>query len=78
MQTNLFHNLKRLKIFQKRGLKQKFINYLEKDYNLESFKPIGNFQKKNLMMAIKACEILGLSKKNISKCINSLNSVKAD
>ena len=49
---------------------------MEKDYNLESFKPIGNFQKKNLMMAIKACEILGLSKKNISKCINNLNSVK--
>ena len=27
-------------------------------------------------MAIKACEILGLSKKNISKCINKLKSVK--
>ena len=28
------------------------------------------------MMAIKACEILGLNKKNISKCINNLKSVK--
>tara|TARA_A100001011_G_scaffold70831_2_gene72478 strand:- start:1518 stop:4277 length:2760 start_codon:yes stop_codon:yes gene_type:complete len=60
----------------KKGLKKKLINSLEDDYNLESFKPIGNFQKKNLLMAIKACEILGLSKKNISRCINKLKSVR--
>ena len=63
-------------IAEKKGLKKKLINFLEKDYNLKSFKPIGSFQKKNLMMAIKACEILGLSKKNISRCINKLKSVK--
>ena len=63
-------------IAEKKGFKKKLINPLKNDYNLESFKPIGNFQKKNLMMAIKACEILGLSKKNISRCINKLKSVK--
>ncbi len=62
-------------IAKKKGLKIKLINYSEKEYDLESFKPIGNFQKKNLMMAIKACEILGLKKKSISRCINNLNSV---
>ena len=54
----------------------KFIDYLEKDYDYTRFNPIGNFQKKNLMMAIKACELLGLNKKKISKCIHKLKSVK--
>ena len=57
---------KKIKNIAEKKLKKKINKLLEKDYNLESFKLIGNFQKKNLMMAIKACEILGLSKKNIS------------
>tara|TARA_Y100001958_G_C20977532_1_gene370032 strand:+ start:269 stop:418 length:150 start_codon:yes stop_codon:yes gene_type:complete len=44
-------------------LKKIYIDYSKKDYDLSQFKPIGNFQKKNLLMAIKACEILGLNKK---------------
>ncbi len=64
------------KIAQTRKLKKIFINFLEKEYDLTNFKPIGNFQKKNLIMAIKACELIGLNKKNISSCINNLKSVK--
>ena len=37
---------------------------MNSEFDLSNFKPIGDFQKKNLMMAIKACEILGLKKKN--------------
>ena len=57
-------------------MKKIYIDYSKKDYDLNQFKPIGNFQKKNLLMAIKACEILGLNKKKISKCISKLKSVK--
>ena len=34
-----------------------YIDTINSNYNLDEFKLIGNFQK-NLMMAIKACEIL--------------------
>ncbi len=64
------------KIAKKNKLKKIYIDYMKKEYDLKEFKPIGNFQKKNLMMAIKACEIIGLSKKKISKCISKLKSVK--
>ncbi len=64
------------KIVKKKRLKKIYIDYSKKDYDLNEFKPIGNFQKKNLIMAIKACEIIGLNKKKISKCISNLKSVK--
>ncbi len=64
------------KIAQKRKLKKVVINLSEKEYDLTSFKLIGNFQKKNLMMAIKASEILGLNKKKIFKCLNKVKSVR--
>ncbi len=64
------------KIAFKKKLKRIFINYANHKYDLTNFKPIGNFQKKNLMMAIKACEVLGINKKKIFKCINKLKSVK--
>ena len=54
----------------------KFIDYLEKGYDYTRFNPIGDFQKKNLKMAIKACELLGLNRRKISKCIHKLKSVK--
>ncbi len=64
------------KIAQKRKLKKVVINLSEKEYDFTSFKLIGNFQKKNLMMAIKASEILGLNKKKIFKCLNKVKSVR--
>jgi len=64
------------KIIQKKKIKKIFISSSKKEYDFTSFKPIGNFQKKNLIMAIKACEIIGLNKKKISKCISKLKSVK--
>ncbi len=68
---------KKLKnIAQKRKLKIQLINSLEKNYNFANFKPIGNFQKKNLMMAIMVCEILGLNKEKISNCLHKLKNVK--
>ena len=63
-------------IAQDRKFKKIFINNWEKEYNFNSFKLIGNFQKKNLIMAIKACEILGLNKKKISKSIKKLKSIR--
>ena len=63
-------------IAKKRKLKMIFINKLEQEYDLTNFKLIGNFQKKNLIMAIKACEILGLKKKKIFKCLHKIKSVK--
>ncbi len=60
----------------KRKLKKLFINHLEKKYNFSSFKLIGNFQKKNLLMAIKACEISGLNKNQISRCFKKIKSIK--
>ncbi len=63
-------------IAKKRKLRNIFINYSNIKYDLTNFKPIGNFQKKNLMMAIKACEIIGLNKKKISKCISKIEPVK--
>ncbi len=63
-------------IAKKRKLKMIFINNLEQEYDLINFKLIGNFQKKNLIMAIKVCEILGLKKKKIFKCLHKIKSVK--
>ncbi len=64
------------KIVKKRKMRGVYIDTINSNYNLDEFKLIGNFQKKNLMMAIKACEILGLSKKKIIKCLNKIKSVK--
>ena len=64
------------KITQKRKLKKIFIDYTKKEYDFSNFKLIGNFQKKNLIMAAKACEIIGLNKKKISKCFKKLKNVK--
>ncbi len=64
------------KIAQKKNLKIRHINNLEKEYDFTNFKLIGTFQKKNLSMAIKACEILGLNKKKITYCLNKLKSVR--
>ncbi len=69
-----FKKIKR--IAQTRRLKMKLINYPRKGYDFARFKPLGNFQKRNLIMAIKACELLGLKKRKISKCIDKLKSVK--
>ena len=63
-------------ISRTRRLKKIYINSLLKKYDLSDFKLIGNFQLKNLLMAIKACEVLGLSENKISKCIGKLKSVK--
>ena len=52
-------------ISQKRQLRKIFVDKFEQEYDFSKFKLIGNFQKKNLMMAIKACEVLGLNKKKI-------------
>ena len=64
------------KIASTRHLKMKYIDYPERVYDYKRFTPIGDFQKKNLKMAIKACELLGLNKRKISKCIDKLKSVK--
>ena len=64
------------KIAQNKHFKKIFINYLKKEFDFSRFKPIGDFQKKNLIMAIKASQIIGLNKKKISKCINKIKSVK--
>ncbi len=64
------------KIAKKKKLKKIYIDFSKKDYDLNEFNPIGNFQKKNLTMAIKACEILGLNKKKILECISKLKNVK--
>ena len=70
-----FQKLKQ--IAQKRKLKKVFINSFEKKYyDFTNFNLIGSFQKKNLIMAIKACEILGLNKKKINKSLNKIKSVK--
>ncbi len=63
-------------IAKKKKLKIKFSNLLANKYDLKNFKLIGNFQKKNLLMAIQACEILGISKHKISKCLSKLKSVR--
>ena len=56
-----FRTLK--KIAKKRKLKIKTIN-LKKSYDdLSKFKLIGDFQKKNLLMAIYASQIIGLKEK---------------
>ena len=64
------------KIVKKKKLKKIYIDFSKRNYDLNEFNPIGNFQKKNLTMAIKACEIIGLNKKKIFKCISKLKSVK--
>ena len=63
------------KIAHKKKYKKILINLFESKYNLENFKLIGDFQKKNLLMAIKACEIVGVNKKKIDKSIHKLKSV---
>ncbi len=60
------------KIAQKKKFKKIFIDSIDKEYDLSNFKLIGDFQKKNLIMAIKACTILGLSEKKIIYCLDKL------
>ena len=68
---------KKLKnIAHKKNFRKKYINFLEKKYDLTKFKLIGDFQKKNLLMAIRACEIVGLNKKKISNSLHKLKAVK--
>ncbi len=64
------------KIAKNRKLKKIFTNSVKDEYDFTKFKLIGNFQKKNLAMAIKTCEIIGLNKIQISKCLNKLKHVK--
>ncbi len=73
---NIPEYIKIRKIAQKRKLKQVLINSLKHEYNFTDLNLIGDFQKKNLLMAIKVCQILGLNKNKISKCINKIKSVK--
>ena len=42
----------------------------------ELFLKMGVLTKENLIMAIKACEILGLNKKKISKSIKKLKCIR--
>ncbi len=61
------------KIAQKKDLKN-IIDSIDKEYDLSNFKLVGDFQKKNLIMAIKACTILGLSEKKIINCLDKLKN----
>ncbi len=72
--TPVYKIIKR--ISKKRKLKVVFTNSLIDNYDISNFKLIGKFQVKNLLMAIKACEILGLSKKKISKSLSKLKNIK--
>ena len=68
-----FRTLK--KIAKKRKLKIKTIN-LKKSYDdLSKFKLIGDFQKKNLLMAIYASQIIGLKEKKIFGQLDKIRSV---
>ena len=61
------HEYKKIKkIAQKRKLKQVLIDLSKNEYDFTDLNLIGNFQKKNLLMAIKACEIIGLNKNKIT------------
>ena len=62
-------------IAKKRKLNLKDINKLKIKYDLKKFSLIGDFQKKNLIMSMLACELSGLSKKKILKVINKVKSV---
>ena len=62
-------------IVRQRRLRSKFIDYFEKEYDFANFKLIGEFQKDNLLMAVKACEILKINKNDISKCFDKLKSI---
>ena len=53
------------KNIQEKKFRVKLINDLEKKDQLKNFNLIGNFQKKNLSMAILACEIIGLKRKKL-------------
>ena len=64
------------KIASSKKLKIQTINLYSKKYELNNFKLIGNFQKKNLLMAIKVCELVGLSKKKISNCLGYIKNVR--
>ena len=64
------------KISDKRKLRLKTINYQKNFEYLKKFNLIGTFQKKNLLMAILVCEILGIKKKKIFKSLNKIKSVK--
>ncbi len=64
------------KIILKKNLRLLLIESFQNKYDLKNFKLIGNFQKKNLMMAIATSELCGLNRKKISKSIGKLKNVK--
>tara|TARA_B100000941_G_scaffold72357_1_gene49117 strand:- start:9111 stop:11870 length:2760 start_codon:yes stop_codon:yes gene_type:complete len=64
------------KIASSTKLQLQTINLLSEKYELNNFKLIGNFQKKNLLMAIKVCELVGLSQKKISNCLGDIKNVR--
>ena len=57
-------NIKLIKKLLKKK-KKVLIDLLKNEYDLENLNLIGDFQKKNLLMAIKACEIIGLNKNKL-------------
>ncbi len=64
------------KIILKKRLRLLLIKSFQNKYDLKNFELIGNFQKKNLMMAIIASELCGLNRKKISKSFEKLKNVK--
>ena len=64
------------KIILKKKLRLLLIKSFQNKYDLKNFELIGNFQKKNLMMAIATSELCGLNRKKISKSIGKLKNVK--
>ncbi len=68
-----FKELKKIAV--KKKLKVKDINS-SNNLDLSNFKLLGFFQRKNLMMSIKACEILGIKKSKIMKAIKKIKSIK--
>ena len=73
-------NIPEIKVLKKIA-KEKHLNLktidLEKDLKkLNRFNLIGDFQKKNLLMAIEACQIIGLNKNKIYKQLFKIHNVK--
>ncbi len=64
------------KISLKKKLKLLLTNSFQCKYDFKNFMLVGNFQKKNLIMAIIASELCGLSQNKISKCLGKLKNVK--
>ena len=74
--NNIQEFIKIKKIILKKRLRLLLIKSFQNKYDFKNFELIGNFQKKNLMMAIAASELCGLNRKKISKSIGKLKNVK--